>query len=284
MKGILNPFIRYANWQDWGARGTQKHTPEDCRIFYVLFGEFEMYTARDRYFLKEGDFLYIPARTRYQLGPIAHPDTRFINLNFDLTEAQSVYTAPFEPILEEDEPYKRPFQQVLFSPFDREILLTNIPKFRAPLYDIVTKFQTKTKYYRDFSSGILKQILVELAIESEEQEGYSAPVVEAEKYIQLHYMESITNEDVAHAVGYHPYYLSRLMKRETGKTLRQALIDHRLQVAREMLLSTSYPVSQISTECGFTSSSHFAEAFRTAFLQTPKEYRVAKEQADAPKK
>ena len=93
-------------------------------------------------------------------------------------------------------------------------------------------------------------------------------------------MENITNKDVAHAIGYHPYYLSRLLKKETGKTLRHALIDHRLQVAREMLLSTKSPVSQIATECGFTSSSHFSEAFREAFGQTPKEYRSVPEDSE----
>jgi AraC-like DNA-binding protein len=66
---------------------------------------------------------------------------------------------------------------------------------------------------------------------------------------------------------------SRFFKRETGKTFTDYLNDVRCAQACAWLSDSVLPVSTITSQCGFETSSHFNRQFKSRFGVTPRDYR-----------
>ena len=95
-------------------------------------------------------------------------------------------------------------------------------------------------------------------------------------YINNHYMENITLEELACNVHLSRHYLVHLFKSETGFTPFEYIMTTRLEQAKRMLAFTQLSVADIASECGFDSSSYFCRRFRAAFGKTPKSFRDEK--------
>lgn len=92
-------------------------------------------------------------------------------------------------------------------------------------------------------------------------------------YIQSRLTEELRMEDVAGHYGYHPAYFSRKFKQTFGVTFKQYMLGARLEHAAEELRSTRQSILEISEKYHFCSQSHFQNAFRERFGQTPRQYR-----------
>lgn len=73
--------------------------------------------------------------------------------------------------------------------------------------------------------------------------------------------------------GVAPSHLSRLVKRETGRTLRQHQRRLRVGLACD-LLRGGQSVTEVAMEVGYQSLSHFAKAFREEAGKSPREWRA----------
>lgn len=86
-------------------------------------------------------------------------------------------------------------------------------------------------------------------------------------------MHPIALSDVAQAVGYSPAYLTHLMGRQTGQTVQQWIIKHRMAAACSLLLETDQPVEQIAVQVGYRHPVHFFRQFRRLYGTTPQTWR-----------
>lgn len=94
----------------------------------------------------------------------------------------------------------------------------------------------------------------------------------AMSYIQQHYSEDLTREDVADAVFLSSAYFSRFFKQKTGLSFIDYLTTVRMQKAIE-LLNTRMKVGEIATKVGYLSRNRFFINFRQYSGYTPTEYR-----------
>ena len=92
-------------------------------------------------------------------------------------------------------------------------------------------------------------------------------------YIRENCSDEISNTEIGAIFGYHPFYVSRVLKDKKGITLRQYIRAYRLKAAKRMLELTKKSIAEIAEENGFTDASYFTKTFRTAFGMTPKEWR-----------
>lgn len=92
-------------------------------------------------------------------------------------------------------------------------------------------------------------------------------------YIDSNYQKEVTRTELANVVYISPDYLSRLFKKETGKSLTQYITHKRIDAASELLLSTHLPVNSIAMQVGFSSFAYFSKVFRDMQGMTPMEYR-----------
>ena len=93
-------------------------------------------------------------------------------------------------------------------------------------------------------------------------------------YIHRNYSENIDNRTLSDMVGYHPYHLNRLMKNATGTTLRQYLINFRMDAAKRYLRETNYQISKVSELCGYNNFCNFSTDFKRKTGLTPSLYRL----------
>ncbi len=80
-------------------------------------------------------------------------------------------------------------------------------------------------------------------------------------------------DDVAALLPVSRRELQRRFRHVTGRTVHSAIIDARLNIAKELLASTDYTVDAIAEMSGFGSRQHFAKTFRTHVGSTPAKFR-----------
>ncbi|MBR4058640.1 MAG: response regulator [Lachnospiraceae bacterium] len=91
-------------------------------------------------------------------------------------------------------------------------------------------------------------------------------------YIQAHYTEDISREDVADAVFLSAAHFSRIFKQKTGTSFINYLTSLRMQKTAE-LLSTNIKINEIANKVGYQSRNRLAINFRQYTGYTPTEYR-----------
>ena len=83
-----------------------------------------------------------------------------------------------------------------------------------------------------------------------------------------------TLEELGRAVGCSPFHLSRTFSAATGLTIPQYVRQLRLERAAELLRSGRFNVTEAALEVGYSSLSHFSQAFHEAFGCCPGLYPV----------
>ena len=93
------------------------------------------------------------------------------------------------------------------------------------------------------------------------------------QYINTHFRNNITLNDLSTLVHINKSYLIRIFKRQTGLSPMEYLNDYRLGYAEHLLLNTNMSISEIAFSCGYNSPSYFSAQFKRKFSVTPKAYR-----------
>jgi AraC family transcriptional regulator, transcriptional activator of the genes for pyochelin and ferripyochelin receptors len=79
--------------------------------------------------------------------------------------------------------------------------------------------------------------------------------------------------ELARIIGMNEYKLKRGFKETFGNTVFGYLSDARLEIAKNNLLETSKPVTEIAFELGYSSVQHFSSAFSKKFGLSPSKLR-----------
>ncbi|MDY3011141.1 MAG: AraC family transcriptional regulator [Clostridiales Family XIII bacterium] len=113
------------------------------------------------------------------------------------------------------------------------------------------------------------------------EDARSPMIADAVLYIQDHYCEKLTLEEVAAKEFMSPAYFSRVFRKEMGVTFSRYVVDLKIRYACRLLKETRYPAYRIAAECGFSDPSYFNRVFAERMNMTPQGYR--KELKDNPK-
>jgi len=98
-------------------------------------------------------------------------------------------------------------------------------------------------------------------------------IVEAQKYIQRHLHEHLTQDKVASVVRLSRTQFIRCFREETGQTFNQFVTNCRLDRAKVLLRTTNFPLTFVYQSLGYKSSSHFNALFCKATGMLPREFR-----------
>ena len=95
-------------------------------------------------------------------------------------------------------------------------------------------------------------------------------------YIDQHYMENLTLEDMASYAGFSKFHFSRLFKQYTKDTFTDYLNQRRIRAAEELLAAPppDTSITEIAMRCGFSSISTFNRLFKQLKNCTPGEFRA----------
>jgi AraC-like DNA-binding protein len=93
------------------------------------------------------------------------------------------------------------------------------------------------------------------------------------EFIELNYHQNIRLKEVAQAVGYSSAYLTDLVRKLTGKTVNNWIIERRIAQASTLLLETEDSIEQIALDVGYQNINHFYCQFRDRYKNTPRAWR-----------
>lgn len=94
-------------------------------------------------------------------------------------------------------------------------------------------------------------------------------------YIEEHWGDELSLENLAEEIGLSKYQLIRRFRDEEGTTPWKFLMRKRIEKAKELLEDGISPV-QTAVEAGFYDQSHFSKIFRRETGFTPKAYQEEK--------
>ena len=100
--------------------------------------------------------------------------------------------------------------------------------------------------------------LEELPLQSEYQENY----LKAIKYIDEHFKEPLTLQDVADQLSFSLSYTSKLLKKYMGIPFSKYLSYVRVRASLEALLEGKEQIEQIALECGMPNGKAYTKTFR----------------------
>ena len=95
------------------------------------------------------------------------------------------------------------------------------------------------------------------------------------EFIELNYHQAIKLKEVAQAVGYSSAYLTDLVRRITGKTVNDWIVERRIGEAKRLLLETEDSIEEIAVKVGYNNINHFYYQFRNYCQNTPRAWRKA---------
>ena len=108
--------------------------------------------------------------------------------------------------------------------------------------------------------------------------GGSAPDANAfarriKDYIDRHFAEEFSLQQMADALHVSPYYLAHVCKEATGYSPLQYVLRRRIGEAQTLLITTDLPVTRIAAQVGYDNPSHFNAQFSKAVGMPPRTFR-----------
>ena len=95
-------------------------------------------------------------------------------------------------------------------------------------------------------------------------------------FIDKHFSEKITLEQIAKELNLSPVYISSVYKASTGITFSQQLLNVRMSNAEKLLANQNLPTAKVAELCGFCDESYFRKTFKKFFNINIKDYRNIK--------
>lgn len=101
-------------------------------------------------------------------------------------------------------------------------------------------------------------------------------IIQVLEYIEENYKDGSLSQ-IAEILHYDFFWLSREIKRKTGKTYTELVQEKRLSQTAFLLLHTELNVEEIATSVGYNNLSYFYRLFEARFGTSPKKFRKTKD-------
>jgi AraC-like DNA-binding protein len=148
------------------------------------------------------------------------------------------------------------------------------------LRNILREMEQKNTGYEDVCQAYMEILIIRLmrtttlAVPTEPQAiSTNRQCAAVRRYIDLHFKEALTLEQLAEEGHMNKFYLSHAFKREYGVSPINYMISRRIEESKYLLAETDLSLSQIAQLLGFSSLSYFSQVFHRSQEISPKEYR-----------
>jgi len=271
---ISLPFEgEYAAWHKIsdGHFGNELHYHDHFEIFFSLSGNM-LYTIEGRqYELDVGSMLIITPYEFHQLNEQKDGHAERIGLRFDaqllerlstenidLATCFDTQSANFKNLLQLTESQKRELYYLLQGLINEQ----DNHKFGKALAEeaILTQFFI-----------LLNRVSIDNAEISQDDDPEAQLVRQVLDYMELHYADAISLEDLEKKFFVSRYKITQHFTRLVGYPPYKYLLQKRLQNAQRMLKNGHNP-QQVATSCGFSDYSNFYRRFKVAYGCSPSKY------------
>ena len=242
------------------------HAHENLEILFVLEGQLCVKTDQQEYVLSGEDFVLINANrfhsytaskkilaVRYQIS--------MKKLNEILSQRNVIFWCCS---VQEKSRACGELRKIL-----KDILFCNLNRSTKD------KFYINSLYYQ-LLGNLCSNFLLENNDTDSCQNKEKDRIERVLEYIRLNYQNSISLQDVADELYLSTTYLSKYIRKNSGKGFIELINSVRLSHAMEDLIYTDTPVTRIAMDNGFASVAALNKVFKEVYHTTPSEYRRKK--------
>jgi len=258
IRGTAN-LLNVASYRYGGDWHSTPHTHNHTELFFIVSGK--------------GQFLI-----QDQMFPVDVNKLVIINPNILHTEV-SLNAQPLEYIvlgisgIELATSENSNDQFCILDPFESV-------EISSCLRNILREMELKNTGYEDICQAYMEILIIRLMrntaltvqVEPQVTSG-NRQCAAIKRYIDPHYKDPLTLEQLSEEAHMNKYYLSHAFKREYGVSPINYLISRRIDESKYLLAETDLSMSQIAQLLGFSSLSYFSQVFRKAHGSSPMEFR-----------
>ena len=245
------------------------HTPFE--VIMPVKNGYTVVVGEQHYELREGDILLIcPGIVHELFAPesgeriIFQPSLSQIQIReLDLLIS---LLRPAVLITKEEFPDFHPVAQKLMLEIKKEYFLCE-PYYETAIYSRFMRILVDIGRLH----GALKHPVSDAS--NSRQKDYLDKFLYITNYINEHFAENLSLEQVADLAGFSKYHFTRLFKQYTDTSFYKYLNQKRIDYAKTLLLDPDLPVIDVALQCGFSSLSAFLRMFKQLNKCTPTEFR-----------
>lgn len=140
---------------------------------------------------------------------------------------------------------------------------------------IVHEYEHPSAGSAEIANSLMKTVTIMLIrmLEAMKVPEYTSITETVKDYIQSHFEQELSLNDLAELVYVSPYHLVHTFKNDVGMAPIQYLIHCRIEEAKRLLRSTELSVSDISNRVGYPNSNYFNQIFKKMVGVTPGKFR-----------
>jgi AraC-like DNA-binding protein len=97
--------------------------------------------------------------------------------------------------------------------------------------------------------------------------------MQAQSYIKEHYGEQIKLADVAGEVNLSPNYFHTMFTEVCGVTPHDYLVEYRVNMAKNLLITADLTISEIAERCGFKNQQYLTSVFKAKTGLSPTHFK-----------
>jgi AraC family transcriptional regulator, transcriptional activator of pobA len=163
------------------------------------------------------------------------------------------------------------------------VLRLEVPEDRQSMWDnairsIDSELTERQEGYRQAALAHLTLLLIELArlardVVADLLRSGEPLLADVFEVIDRRHAESLSLRDVAGELGMSPGHLTTVVRRRTGRTVQEWIIERRMAEARTLLEQTDLPVAEIARRVGVFDPGYFSRLFTREHGMPPREWR-----------
>ena len=152
-------------------------------------------------------------------------------------------------------------------------------KFEEYFEDIFMEYKGNDIFSKNLSNAIATTLVINLlrkyrnSITVKHDKKVNRQIDYIKSYIDTNYNEDVKLEDLSAMAYMNKFHLISEFKQSYRITPIEYLILKRIEVAKNLLISTNHTMEEISALVGFNSQSYFNQVFKKKVGQTPSQFR-----------
>jgi AraC family transcriptional regulator, transcriptional activator of pobA len=164
------------------------------------------------------------------------------------------------------------------------LLQLQVPAARKPMWDsaiesMETELANRDEGYRQAALAHLTLLLIDVArlagdVIGDLRRSGEPLLAEVFTVIDRHQGEPLSLRDVARELGMTAGHLTTVVRRRTGRTVQDWIIERRMAEARNLLSDTDLSVAEVARRVGMSDPGYFSRQFRRTQGASPREWRL----------
>ena len=263
----IRPHTRFIHFPE--------HTHDYVEVVYMCAGQTTHIVNGKRMELRQGELLFLSQSATHEVSRAEETD---VAVNFIVLPDFFASTLP--AIGEENTPLRSFLVDCLCGqntgPGYLHFEVSKVRPIQNLVENLLWILLEDTTNKRKMAQMTMALLFLQLVGRSDKlltDDGEDAAVLRVLRYVEANY-RSGSFAEIAEQLHYDPSWLSREIKRKTGKTYTQLVQEKRLAQAAFLLKNTDRNVSDISVAVGYENVSYFHRIFGEAYGKSPRQYRL----------